>query len=96
MKKSYFRSLAVMALMACAAVSAFAREAFVVPVAMACKAVKRVVISWVLRGLDLVVPKQAQDLNPVSLFAAARSFYLRIVRRQRPHVTPGWRWCPSI
>jgi hypothetical protein len=84
-----------MALMACAAVCAFAREVIVVPVLMAYKVVERVVLGLARRVLDVVAPKRALDLNPVSLFAAAKSFYLRIVRRQRPHVTLGGRWCPS-
>jgi hypothetical protein len=94
--KSTFRSLAAMALMACAASLAFVDRTVFDPVATAYKAVKRAIIAWVVRALDTVVPKQAMDLNPVSLFAAAKSFYLRIVRRERLQLTGSWRSCPSI
>jgi hypothetical protein len=93
--KSTFRRLAAVALMACAASLAYVDRKVFDPVAMAYRAVKRAVSGWVRRALAVVAPKQVLDLNPVSIFAAVKSFYLRIVRRQRPHVTPGWRWVPS-
>ncbi len=93
--KSTFRSFLAVAAMACAASLAYVDRKVFEPVAMAYRAVKRAVSGWVLRALDVVASKKALDLNPVSIFAAAKSFYLRIVRRQRPHVTPGWRWVPS-
>lgn len=92
--QGFFRSLAVMALMACAAFATYTHEVVVAPVLKAYKAVKRVLGEWVLRALS-VAAKQALDLNPVSIFAAAKSFYLRIARRERPVVTAGWRCCPS-
>lgn len=95
MKKGFFRSLAVMALMACAAFATSAYEVAVVPVLKAYRAVERCLVGWARSALDLASAKLGLDLNPVSLFAAAKSFYLRIVRRERLVVTSGWRSCPS-
>lgn len=95
MKTSVFRSLVAMALMACAAFATTCYEAVVAPVVAAYKVVKRCLASWFTSVLALVNVKAGLDLNPVSIFASAKAFYLRLVRRQRPHVTTGWRMCPS-
>jgi hypothetical protein len=40
---------------------------------------------------------EAADLNPVSIrITQAKAFVQRIMKRERPTVTPGWRMCPSI
>ena len=94
-KHGFFRSLAVMALMACAAFATSAYEVAVVPVLKAYKAAKRTLVSWILRGLEVVAGKQVLNLNPASIFASAKSFYLRLAKRERPVITAGWRACPS-
>ncbi len=35
------------------------------------------------------------DLNPISIFASAKAFVLRLAKRERPQLTAGWRMCPS-
>lgn len=50
----------------------------------------------VLGAVEAVAQAAASVRDAVVLFVAARSFVQRIVRRERLHVTPGWRLCPSI
>jgi hypothetical protein len=92
-RRGFFRSIAVMALMACAAFSTSVYEAVVMPVLTMYHALKRTVVDWVHRALAAC--SCVLVLKPAAVFASAKSFVLRIMRRQRPHVTPGWRWCPS-
>lgn len=95
MKTGFFRSLAAMALLACAAFATHAYDVIVAPVLKAYQSVKRVLVGWATSALALASAKASLDLNPVSLFASAKAFYLRLAKRERPRVTPGWRWCPS-
>lgn len=94
MKTGFFRSLAAMALLVCAAFATHVYDVIVVPVLKAYQTVKRVLVGWATSALALAA-KTDLDLNPISIFASAKAFYLRLAKRERPRVTPGWRWCPS-
>lgn len=46
-------------------------------------------------GAAQVQPKSPSQVQPCVALLAARSFVARMLRRDRPAVTPGWRLCPS-
>ncbi|MBV7457319.1 hypothetical protein KW843_22755 [Acidovorax sp. sif1233] len=54
--------------------------------------------SFVLDGfrVDAVVqPASPNQREPSVALVAAKAFILRLVKRDRPRVTPMWRMCPS-
>jgi hypothetical protein len=60
-------------------------------------------LSWAWRGVSdalkalLIGPDVAEALarRPAVALRRAKQFVLRIVKRDRPVVTPRWRMCPS-
>lgn len=90
------RSLLVLA---CLAVSAIAVASFreVATITLSAYAVvKDLAHAFVVRVLDIVAPKEAEAKAPAVLLVRAKAFVLRLVKRERPVVTPSWRMCPSI
>lgn len=58
----------------------------------------KVAKSWLGYGLKEAFAPSAASIHPapgISLHQA-KSFVQRIVKRDRPQVTSGWRWCPSV
>lgn len=61
------------------------------------------VLSWAWRGVSDALtavfagPKlvEAPTSRPAVVLRSAKQFVLRIVKRDRPVVTPRWRMCPS-
>lgn len=54
---------------------------------------------FVLDGLQVaaaVQPVSPSQREPSVALVAAKAFILRLVKRERPQVTPMWRMCPSI
>lgn len=91
--KSVFRSLAAIALMACAA---FAGACVIVvdPIMAVARKIKQAVVRFVSGALALAA--RWRDLNPVSIIVhRMKSFWLRQARRERPVITASWRMCPS-
>lgn len=56
-----------------------------------CRAIKNLLAD----GFILMATDKPSEPEAVS-FARAKSFVLRIARRERPVVTSSWRHCPSI
>lgn len=75
--------------------------AFASPVTSAIRQITAVArASWeFLGGLILARPHPPDavpaDVRPAAALKAAKSFLMRMARRERPVVTPLWRFCPS-
>lgn len=91
--KSMFRSFVAMALLACAVFAGIIHDILVVPVLAVVQGVKRFA-TYIVAGL-MKLGARCRSLPASMTAASVKSFYLRIVRRQRPAVTPGWRMCSS-
>jgi len=92
MKRSRFFTVA---LLACAAVAAFSVSTYdhaVTAVSVAYRGVK----DFLVEGFKLVAGTPETPKEPAVQLVQAKSFVQRIVKRQRPMVTPGWRMCPSV
>lgn len=91
MKMSRLYALAVMACISFASAAvAWARPVFEVAVATA-----RAAKNLVLDGFKLAANADAEKTRSVLPFVQAKSFVQRLVKRERPEVTGGWRMCPS-
>ena len=56
---------------------------------------KDLITDTVLHGLALA-SSQPGGRRPAALLVRAKCFYARLMRRERPVMTDGWRMCPSI
>lgn len=91
------RLFAIAAIACAAAAGAFASAA----VASRDYVVAAVHRAWdfVVEGLRVtaaVQPVSPSQREPSVALVAAKAFILRLVKRERPRVTPMWRMCPSI
>lgn len=88
-----FRSLAVFACLAAAAIASTVGTAIVATA----RAARDWVIDWGIAAVQVFKPpKDWRDLDrPAVSFVAARAFVMRLAKRARPITTPGWRMCPS-
>ncbi len=95
-KKSFFRSLAALALGAFLAVVSL--PAGLVTKAKHGLAIARDwLVSVVFAPVQMSQPPAGQVVDrPRVLLVAARAFVARLAQRMRPRVTPGWRLCPSV
>ncbi|AVQ81663.1 hypothetical protein [Variovorax sp. PMC12] len=94
--KSFRSSIAAFALIALAAASSAVAIGFGY-VAAGARAVYRVACDLVSGGLKLAARIDGAGFaRPAVLLTQARAFVLRLAKRERPHLTPGWRMCPSI
>jgi hypothetical protein len=92
--KSKFRSIAVIALMACAFASS-AVHAVVDPIVAAFAKAKQFVVRIVLGALALSA--RTKDAHPVAVLAVRfHAFWLRMAKREQPVITGSWRMCPSV
>ncbi len=48
-----------------------------------------------IRAAPAVQPVSLGQREPSVVLVAAKAFILRMVKRERPRVTPMWRMCPS-
>lgn len=83
--------LGMLAAAICIAVSAFAA-----PVLKAVASIYRFATSWLIAGIEAFAPAHAREMQPSFTKAKVKAFVQRILKRERPNVTPGWRMCPSI
>jgi len=81
-------------LLACAVVAS-AAIALAAPVVHAAVSAYRVAKEWLLDGFKLLASTDTQT-RPTITRVQAKAFVQRILKRERPTVTPGWRMCPSI
>lgn len=100
MKKSLWGRVAL-CMLAAAAIAApvlSTADRFVSQVFMVCRSIKFVVAKWlgdlVTGALSLASRQRAPVLRGLT-FTRLKAFRERLVRRQRPQVTPTWRMCPS-
>lgn len=89
MKRSFF-ALAALTVMAGAALFDVAVRACVAVYRRAESAFKATVI-----GPSLQVPADAPSSPPVVALRRADDFVLRLLKRERPVITPEWRMVPS-
>ncbi|MDZ7892339.1 MAG: hypothetical protein U5L73_11355 [Rhodoferax sp.] len=82
-------------LVAAVCIAAFA---FVEPVLRAAASLYRLATSWLVAGIEAFAPAHARKMQPSFTKAKVKvkAFVQRILKRERPNVTPGWRMCPSI
>lgn len=91
-RSSRFFTFASLALAAAAISMAHAVER----VATTCTAVYRLACDFVSSGLKLAARTDGAGFaRPAVLKVQARVFVLRLAKRDRPRLTPGWRMCPS-
>jgi hypothetical protein len=65
-------------------------------VAAGARAAYRFACDLVSSGLKLAARTKGHGLGrPAVLQVQARAFVLRLAKRDRPRLTPGWRLCPS-
>jgi hypothetical protein len=83
--------LGLLAAAVCIAVSAL-----VAPVLRAAASIYRLATSWLVAGIEAFAPAHAREMQPSFTKAKVKAFVQRILKRERPNVTPGWRMCPSI
>lgn len=97
MKITAIRSLAVIGLMLAASFTATWRTLTdgAAIVVQTYRKAKAWVFATVAEGLELAANKPSVRMPAVRL-VQARSFYTRLMRRDRPVMTDGWRMCPSI
>lgn len=93
--KSIFRSIVAIAALAIAAAASVTANVVTSVYAIA-RGVRDRAIRFIVHAVEVVAVAAAAVRDAVVLFIAAKSFVQRIVRRERLHVTPGWRLCPSI
>lgn len=92
--KSYFRSLPAMALLACAVLAGAFHDIVITPVVAVVRVAKRLAV-WLVFDCVAKLGAQLRALPAAMTATRVKAFYLRIVRRQRVVLTPGWRMCPS-
>lgn len=52
--------------------------------------------NFAVRAVDVLASPSAGEIERQAVpRERAKSFLQRILKRERPHVTPGWRMCPS-
>lgn len=51
---------------------------------------------FVLRGVEIIARRDTVPLRPVVNLVQAKAFVQRIMKRERPVMTVGWRMCPSV
>lgn len=97
MKSTILRSLAVIGLMLAASFTATWRIVTDAAdlVVQTYRDAKQWVFKVVVTGLAMAGSKPS-GRRPVVLLVQARAFYTRLIRRDRPRMTDGWRMCPSI
>jgi hypothetical protein len=93
--KRFFCSALAIASLACVAVLAFADD-IGDRLITAVRSGRYRIKHFLLDAIEAVAQPAAAVRDAIVLFVAAKSFVQRIVRRERLHVTPGWRLCPSI
>jgi hypothetical protein len=94
--KSSHRSLLVLACLSMAAIAAAACRAVSTLAESAYAAVKDFAVAFTLRGLDLVARAEPEGRSPAVLLVQAKAFVQRVMKRERPVMTVGWRMCPSV
>ena len=97
MKSTILRSLAAIGLMlaaSCAATWRTVTDAADI-VVQTYRDAKQWAFKVVSHGLALAAPTPTGRM-PAVLLVQARAFYFRLIRRDRPVMTDGWRMCPSI
>lgn len=95
MKLFRFSRFFAFASLALAAAAIFIAHA-VDRVATTCTAVYRLACDFVASGLKLAARGDGVGFaRPAMLQVQARAFVLRLAKRDRPRLTPGWRMCPS-
>jgi len=90
------RSLLVLTCLAVSALAVAACRAVATVTLSAYAVVKDLAHAFAVRVLDIVAPKEAEAKAPGVLLVQAKAFVQRILKRERPVVTPSWRMCPSI
>ena len=91
MKRTLFSLIAVAAL-ACVSITAAAVHRISDTFLSAFEAVK----DFTKAAFNAVAEKQATQVLIVVPLVQAKAFVARLVKRERPHTTDGWRMCPSI
>ena len=89
MKRTPYRLLLVCAVLASAAI------ALAAPVLNAAVSACRYVKDWLVTGFKLLAATDTVT-QPAITRVQAKAFVQRIMKRERPTVTPGWRMCPSV
>jgi membrane-bound lytic murein transglycosylase B len=89
MKRTFSRLLLVCAVLASAALAVAA------PVVHAAVSAYRFAKDWLVTGFKLFASTETVS-RPTIARVQAKAFVQRIMKRERPTVTPGWRMCPSI
>lgn len=92
MKRSRLFSIALLACAAAMTVAVYTYDRAVSAVSTAWACAK----SFLFDGIKLVAGMPEAPKEPAVLLVKAKAFVQRIVKRERPMVTPGWRMCPSI
>ncbi len=93
MKRSLF-ALITATLAACAIAVCRAFEVARDEIATTYRFVKRHATDFVLAGLKLAAQPQLV-FRPAVMLERARSFQIRLAKRERPEITGSWRMCPS-
>jgi len=88
---SRFYSLVITAVVAIASTAAFAVDR----VSTVCTAVYQFACHFAASvPAKFAEPALKLAARPVEIFQAC-AYALRLAKRERPHLTPGWRMCPS-
>lgn len=94
MRSNRLISLAVVACMAAATACASAVSNAGQAIASTARYAWCRITSWLEPAAER--PKSSVQTRPRVALVAARAFVGRLMRRERPTVTPRWRMCPSI
>ena len=94
MRSNRLFSLAVVACMAAAAACTSAVSHAGHAIAATARYAWDRITSWLEPAAER--PKSPAQTRPRVALVAARSFVARLMRRERPIVTPLWRMCPSV
>lgn len=82
-------------LFAAIALCAYAFSTFCATAADLVVSTARAVKNWALDGFKLAAAAEAEKTRTVLPFVQARSFFGRLVKRERVQMTAGWRRCAS-
>ena len=92
--RSNFTRILSFAAMACLAAAAFVAGTGVA-IAATARRVWDAVTAWVSPP-EAIHSKSPDQTRAGVALVTARAYVQRMLRRNRPDVTPGWRMCPSI
>lgn len=85
------RSFLAIALLACAALAVACYHAVADPIVAVCRMAKSVVLD----AFKLAGTEGVGFALPAVMLVQAKTFVLRLAKRERPVVTSSWRMCPS-